>query len=396
MRNGKPKTDKYSKPASSGKPASARTGGTRPREKGAERAPSRPTLPADAYLDEQKADLLAFLQINETPFTEEQILDHFGIEDRRTTFLMRGLLDELVKEDSVVRQSDNTYRADADANLTQGVVDHVNARFAFVVPVSPLGTRGDRDDDIWVSTDDLNGAVDGDRVNVVRFADSRSGSNGGRRRIEGKVTNILERGKSELVGSIDVSPNYGFVVADSRKIYDDIFIPKEKLGGANDNEKVIVRITKFPEPGSRKQRFEGEVVTVLGKAGQNNTEMHAILAEFGLPIHFPEDVEAEAEAIPTKIGRKDTAKRRDMRKTTTFTIDPVDAKDFDDALSVAFLDNGNYEIGVHIADVTHYVTPGTRLEEEAFKRATSVYLVDRVVPMFPAPQRRQADVLGGV
>lgn len=327
--------------------------------------------------------MLAFLQINETSFTEEQILDHFGIEDRRTTFLMRGLLDELVKEDSVVRQSDNTYRADADANLTEGVVDHVNARFAFVVPISPLGTRGDRDDDIWVSTDDLNGAVDGDRVNVVRFADSRNGGNGGRRRIEGKVTNILERGKSELVGSIDVSPNYGFVVADSRKIYDDIFIPKEKLGGANDNEKVIVRITKFPEPGSRKQRFEGEVVTVLGKAGQNNTEMHAILAEFGLPIHFPEDVEAEAEAIPTKIGRKDTAKRRDMRKTTTFTIDPVDAKDFDDALSVAFLDNGNYEIGVHIADVTHYVTPGTRLEEEAFKRATSVYLVDRVVPMLP-------------
>ncbi len=404
MKNQKPKTNKYNKSesgrATSGQsttsraksperspagPRPARASSTRPREQGVDK-PIRPVPQNDTYLDELKADLLAFLQINDTKtFSQEDILEHFGIWDRRTTFLMRGLLDELAEEGNISQQPDKTFRAEANANATEGMVDHVNARFAFVIPVSPLGTRGDRDDDIWVSTDDLNGAVDGDRVQVVAFADSRSGSGGGqaRRRIEGKVTGILERGRSELVGSIDVSPNYGFVVADSRKIYDDIFIPKEKLGGANDSEKVIVRITKFPEPGSRKQRFEGEVITVLGKAGENNTEMHAILAEFGLPIDFPAAVEAEAEAIPTKIGKKDMAKRRDMRETTTFTIDPADAKDFDDALSVAVLDNGNYEIGIHIADVTYYVTPGTMLEEEAFKRATSVYLVDRVVPMLP-------------
>ena len=395
MKNQKPTSNKYTKSATdkptSGRVANgrantpARAASSRPREQGIDK-PIRPVPQNDTYLDELKADLLSFLQINDKKtFSQEEILEHFGVWDRRTIFLMRGLLDELAGEGSISQQSDKTYRADADTNATEGMVDHVNARFAFVIPVSPLGTRGDRDDDIWVSTDDLNGAVDGDRVQVVAFADSRSGSGGGqaRRRIEGKVTGILERGRAELVGSIEVSPNYGFVVADSRKIYDDIFIPKEKLGGAKDDEKVIVRITKFPEPGSRKQRFEGEVVTVLGKAGENNTEMHAILAEFGLPIDFPKDVEAEAEAIPTKIAKKDIAKRRDMRQTTTFTIDPVDAKDFDDALSVVVLDNGNYEIGVHIADVTHYVMPGTLLEEEAFKRATSVYLVDRVVPMLP-------------
>jgi len=129
--------------------------------------------------------------------------------------------------------------------------------------------------------------------------------------------------------------------------------------------------------------MEGQVIEVLGKAGENNTEMHAILAEFGLPINFPKAIEDEAEAIPVKISATEIKKRRDFRETTTFTIDPADAKDFDDALSFTFLENGNYEIGVHIADVTHYVLPETNLEAEAFKRATSVYLVDRVVPMLP-------------
>ncbi|RYC67385.1 ribonuclease R [Spirosoma sordidisoli] len=379
MRNGKPKQNKYTRPdrGDSTKP--------RARERGSEQSKARPIQQADSFLDEMKNDLMAFFQINDQQsFTQEQVLEHFDIGDRRMKLILHGLIGELTDEGAIARQPDNTYRADADANVVAGVVDHVNSRFAFVIAESPTGGRGDRDDDIWVSTDDLNGAVDGDRVRVVRFADSRNGSGGrSRRRIEGKVVSIVERGRTELVGRIDVWPTYGFVVPDSKKIYDDIFIPKEKLGGASDGEKVIVRLTKFPDPGSSKQRFEGEVVTVLGVAGQNNTEMHAILAEFGLPIHFPADVEQEAEAIPTKILKKDLTKRRDMREVTTFTIDPVDAKDFDDALSVQILDNGHYEIGVHIADVTHYVRPGSKLEEEAFKRATSVYLVDRVVPMLP-------------
>ena len=385
MRNGKPKQDKYARPegtrSASGRPNAGQSPTARPREKGLEKtAKTKPIQQTDSFLDELKNDLMAFFQINDDQsFTQEQILDHFDTSDRRMKLIMHGLIGELTEEGTLVRQPDNSYRADANANLTEGVVDHVNSRFAFVIPSTANGVRGDRDDDIWVSTDDLAGAVDGDRVRVVRFTDSRNRG----RRIEGKVANILERGRTELVGRIEVWPTYGFVVPDSKKIYDDIFIPQEKLGGAKDGEKVIVRLSKYPDPDSHKQRFEGEVITVLGLAGQNNTEMHAILAEFGLPILFPEAVEHEADAIPVQIQQKDLAKRRDMREVTTFTIDPVDAKDFDDALSVQILDNGNFEIGVHIADVTHYVLPGSKLEEEAYKRATSVYLVDRVVPMLP-------------
>ncbi|WP_460985366.1 ribonuclease R [Spirosoma fluminis] len=394
MRNGKPKQNKYNRPGGPRPAGTGQSSPTRSREKGLEKQnksgygrsvqqanPGR----ADSFLDEMKNDLMAFFQINsEQSFTQDEVLDHFGTSDRRMKLIMHGLIGELTDEGSLVRLPNGSYRADADANVVEGVVDHVNSRFAFVVPATANGIRGDRDDDIWVSTEDLNGAVDGDRVSVVRFADSRNGSGGrSRRRIEGKVANVIERGRTELVGRIEVWPTYGFVIADSKKIYEDIFIPKEKLGGANDGEKVIVRLTKYPQPNSNKQQFEGEVVTVLGVAGQNNTEMHAILAEFGLPIHFPEDVEREAEAISTDIPETEIANRRDMRDVTTFTIDPVDAKDFDDALSVQILDNGNYQIGVHIADVTHYVVPGSKLESEAYSRATSVYLVDRVVPMLP-------------
>ncbi|MFD2571487.1 ribonuclease R [Spirosoma soli] len=400
MRNGKPKQNKYSKSdgvlsggnrsggnkSSGTRPGASQSAATRPREKGLEksgrgRAGQQASIgQADSFLDELKNDLMAFFQINDDQsFTQDQVLEHFGTSDRRMKLIMHGLIGELTDEGALVKLPNGSYRADADANVAEGVVDHVNSRFAFVVPSTANGIRGDRNEDIWVSTEDLNGAVDGDRVRVVRFTDSRNRG----RRIEGKVANVVERGRTELVGRIEVWPTYGFVIPDSKKIYDDIFIPKEKLGGAKDGDKVIVRLTKYPEAYSSKQRFEGEVLTVLGVAGQNNTEMHAILAEFGLPIHFPEDVEREAEAIPTKILKKDLAKRRDMREVTTFTIDPVDAKDFDDALSVQMLDNGNYEIGVHIADVTYYVKPGSRLEDEAYKRATSVYLVDRVVPMLP-------------
>lgn len=387
MRNGKPKQDKYSHAASGrptgGKPATTSPAATtRPREKGAEKQNrgTRPIQQTDSFLDEMKNDLMAFFQINDgESYTQEQVLDHFNTGDRKTRLLLHGLIHELTDEGAIIRQPDGSYRADEAANLVEGVVDHVNSKFAFVVPVTASGVRGERSDDIWVSTEDLNGAVDGDRVRVLKFSDSGNRS----RRVEGKVANVVDRGRTELVGRIEVWPTYGFVIPDSKKIYEDIFIPKEKLGGASDDEKVIVRLTKYPAGGGGKQRFEGEVVTVLGVAGENNTEMHAILAEFGLPIDFPKDVEAEAETIPTKILKKDLAKRRDMRDVTTFTIDPVDAKDFDDALSVQMLDNGNYEIGIHIADVTNYVKPGSLLEEEAFKRATSVYLVDRVVPMLP-------------
>lgn len=191
---------------------------------------------------------------------------------------------------------------------------------------------------------------------------------------------IEEEFPKQLVGTIQIRPRYAFVVPDSRKIKDDVYIPQSHLMGANDQDKVLVEILEIP---SRSRKASGKVIEILGKSGENDTEMHAILMEYGLPYHFPEAVEAEAEAIPTEIPETEIAKRRDLRSVMTFTIDPKDAKDFDDALSYQVLKNGHLEVGVHIADVSHYVRPGTLLDQEAYARATSVYLVDRVVPMLP-------------
>lgn len=327
---------------------------------------------ADSFLDEMKNDLAAFFEINsQDSYSQTDVLEHFDVYDRKMKLIMHGLIGELTDEGHLTRLSDGRYQFNESDRTVEGRVDHVNPRFAFVITGD-----GERETDVYVSTDDLNGAIDGDRVKVMRFSDS---SNRGRR-IEGRVTDIIERGRTELVGRIEIWPNYGQVIPDSKKIYEEIYVPKDKLGGAQDGDKVILRLTRFPDG---RHRPEGEVISVLGKAGQHNTEMHAILAEFGLPAKFTEEIEREANAIPTDITENDIQKRRDFRGITTFTIDPVDAKDFDDALSIRTLDNGNYEIGVHIADVTHYVRPEMRLEEEAYRRGTSVYLVDRVVPMLP-------------
>ncbi|GAB3932737.1 ribonuclease R [Larkinella terrae] len=327
-----------------------------------------------------KNDIAAFFEINsKESFSQTDVLENFDVTDRKTKLLTHGLLGELADEGQLTRHPDGTYQFNENDRTIEGTVDHVNPRFAFV-------GNGDRDTDVYVSTEDLNGAIDGDKVKVARLSGSSNyggssrGSQNRSRRIEGKVVGIVERGRSEIVGRISTWPNYGQVIPDSKKIYEEIYIPKDKLGAAKDGDKVIVKLTRFPDG---RHRPEGEVTTVLGQAGQNNTEMHAILAEFGLPVHFPDAVEQQSEAISEKIPEAEISKRRDMRSVTTFTIDPDDAKDFDDALSIRHLDNGNYEIGVHIADVTHYIKPGTPLEDEAFKRGTSVYLVDRVVPMLP-------------
>ena len=174
--------------------------------------------------------------------------------------------------------------------------------------------------------------------------------------------------------------DFGFVVVDKKQINNDFFIPKNKMNGAKDGEKVVVKMLNWD---SNSKNPEGEIIQVLGLPGEHETEIHSILAEYGLPYEFPPEVEADAEKINKKITAAEVKKRRDMRKILTFTIDPKDAKDFDDALSLQKLDNGNWEIGVHIADVSHYVRPETILDDEAYKRATSVYLVDRVVPMLP-------------
>ncbi len=217
-------------------------------------------------------------------------------------------------------------------------------------------------------------ALNGDRVKI-NIAARRRGVEP-----EAEVVEIIEKKEQTFIGSLQVDKYFGMLLTDSKFLATDIFIPKAKLKGGQNGDKAIVRITEWPDDAKNPR---GEVVDILGKNGENNAEMHAILAEFGLPYVYPESVERAAKKIDAGITPEVVAARLDMRDVTTFTIDPKDAKDFDDALSIRRLSNGNYEIGVHIADVTHYVTPDTALDREASKRATSVYLVDRVVPMLP-------------
>ena len=216
-------------------------------------------------------------------------------------------------------------------------------------------------------------ALHGDIVKVRLFPNFKG-------KQEGEIVQVLERAKTEFVGTLQVSPRFAFLVPSNNKIHVDIYIPVEKLNGAKDGQKAIAKITEWPKNGVNPI---GEIKAILGNVGENNTEMHAILAEYGLPYEFPKDVERAADLISTIITEEEIAKRRDFRNITTFTIDPVDAKDFDDALSIRKLENGNWEIGVHIADVSHYVKPESMIDKEAVSRATSVYLVDRVVPMLP-------------
>jgi ribonuclease R/exosome complex exonuclease DIS3/RRP44 len=232
----------------------------------------------------------------------------------------------------------------------------------------------DLEEDILVKNKNLNKALQGDTVEVYVFKRSRGG------KTEGEVTKIITRKKTEFVGVIAIQENFAFVDVTDHKMYTDIFIPKNKINGAKQGEKVLVKMEDWPEKAD--SPF-GSVIKVLGMPGEHNTEIHSILAQYGLPYDFPPEVEAYANKLDTSIHSKEIAKRRDMRKDLTFTIDPKDAKDFDDALSFTKLENGNYEIGIHIADVSHYLVPGTILDDEAYERATSVYLVDRVVPMLP-------------
>ncbi len=230
------------------------------------------------------------------------------------------------------------------------------------------------EEDVFIPTNNLNHALDKDTVKVYVY-NRRKG-----KRPEGEVIEVLERHKTDFVGVIDIQKNFSFVSTANPKMYTDIFIPKDKIGEAEQGDVVLVHIEDWP---ARADSPFGKVIKVLGKPGEHDTEIHAILAEYGLPAEFPIEVETYAQKIDTTINEVEIAKRRDMRDTLTFTIDPKDAKDFDDALSFKKLENGNYEIGIHIADVSFYLEEGTILDDEAYQRATSVYLVDRVVPMLP-------------
>ncbi|MBC6111957.1 ribonuclease R [Pedobacter fastidiosus] len=249
-----------------------------------------------------------------------------------------------------------------------GRVDMTADGSAYIIPDDEF------EKDIRVAPRKLKNALHGDSVKVYVFAKK----NGSKR--DGEVIEIIKRAKSDFTGVIKISDRFAFVIADDKKMMHDIFVPLADILGSRNGQRVLVSLTDWPE-GAKNPI--GVVKHVLGDQGENNTEMNAILAQYGFPLSFPPQVEKEANAIPEEIPAEEIAKRKDFRKVLTFTIDPADAKDFDDAISYQKLPNGNHEIGVHIADVSHYVIQGTDLDKEAYSRATSVYLVDRVIPMLP-------------
>ncbi len=283
---------------------------------------------------------------------------------------VRAVVRSLWESGTIELVAEGKYRLGRSSRPTlEGVVDMTSSGSMYVI-VEGL------DKDVHVSARNGFHAMHGDRVRVA-ITRKRKGAMSNP---EGEIVEIVQRSPQRYVGVVDLSPNYAFVKVDSRKMGLDIFVPLRSLNGAKDGEKVVVKITDWPETMKNPQ---GEIVDVLGTPGDNNTEMHAILAEFDLPYGYPSEIEKAANRIPDKITEAEIAKRRDFRGITTFTIDPDDAKDFDDALSMRRLENGLIEVGVHIADVTHYVRPGDVIDAEGQNRATSVYLVDRTIPMLP-------------
>lgn len=232
----------------------------------------------------------------------------------------------------------------------------------------------DEGEPIFIAERNSLRAMNGDKVKVLIYAKRKNHA------LEGEITEIIEKAPQIFIGTLEIQKHFAFLLTDNKILANDIFIPKEKLKGAKNGDKAIVQITSWPE---RAKNPYGEVIDILGTSGENNTEMHAILAEFGLPYSYPQTVEKAADKIDDTIYPDEIKRREDFRNITTFTIDPKDAKDFDDALSVRHLKNGLWEVGVHIADVTYYVKTGSIIDKEAEKRATSIYLVDRVIPMLP-------------
>ena len=300
-------------------------------------------------------------------FNYKQIAAILELSDTKSRNEIIRDLKILKSQDKIHETEIGKYQIISKAEYYEGTIDMTSRKNGYFV-------CEELDDDVFIPFINLNHALDGDKVKVYIY--NRRSS----RKPEAEVLEILERKKKEFVGVIDIQKNFAFVTTANTKMYTDIFITKNKINNAEHGDIVLVNLEDWPKKAD--SPF-GSVIKILGKPGEHNTEIHAILAEYGLPSDFPIEVEAEANKIDTSITEEEIKKRRDLRNVLTFTIDPKDAKDFDDALSFKVLDNGNYEIGVHIADVSHYLQEGTLLDEEAYNRATSVYLVDRVVPMLP-------------
>ena len=303
----------------------------------------------------------------------KQISSRISLESKEDRQSVRKCLEQLVKEKQVESPSEGKYVYRPANQTLVGTIEITSSGHGYLIPdPNPDGTQSR---DVFINKDSLNHALNGDRVQIMLYAYRKKGLP------HGEVTSILQRAKKEFVGTyMAAGKKYGFVVPDNKKVYTDFYIGEENRNGAQNGDKVVVEMTDWPELAS--SPF-GKIVKILGQPGEHETEMHSILAEFDLPYEFPREVELEAEKIPEVLDASEINRRRDVRGIPTLTIDPEDAKDFDDALSIRPLENGHYEIGIHIADVTYYVRPGSKLDEEAYRRGTSVYLVDRVVPMLP-------------
>ena len=302
------------------------------------------------------------------PYNYKQICAILELDDTKSRNEIIKDLKILAAQKVIVENEPGSYLVKAvSQDYYEGTIDMTSRKTAYFI-------CSEFEDDVFIPTNNLNHALDKDKVKVYVYNRRRG------KKPEGEVIEVVERAKTEFVGVIDIQKNFAFVSTANAKMYTDIFVSKEKYNGAEQGDVVIVKIEDWPKKAD--SPF-GSVIKVLGKPGEHDTEIHAILAEYGLPYDFPIEVEVFAQKIDTSIQESEVAKRRDMRNTFTFTIDPRDAKDFDDAISFKKLDNGNFEIGIHIADVSHYLQEGTILDDEAYNRATSVYLVDRVVPMLP-------------
>ncbi len=302
------------------------------------------------------------------PLNAKQVAAKLNLRDNETRETIFEILRDQVREGILIEPEKGKFKLKELKNSITGRVDMTADGSAYIVPDDEF------EQDIYIAPRKLRNALHGDIVKVYAYSKGKS------RKKEGEVVEIIKRAKMEFTGIIQVSDRYAFFMPDDRKMLHDIFIALGDLNGAQNGEKAVAEIIDWPEGAKNPV---GRIKQVLGKQGENNTEMNAILADYGFPLSFPKEVEDEANAIPDAIPQQEISKRRDFRDILTFTIDPFDAKDFDDALSYRELENGNLEVGVHIADVSYYVKPNSALDKEAFERATSVYLVDRVIPMLP-------------
>lgn len=314
-----------------------------------------------------KAGVLQYFENNPTLILDYKIIGNvLQVSDQNTRKLIYDILENLAKSGNIKELSRGKYRYQGDANTIEGILDFTPRGAAYLMV-------DDLDEDIYINPKNTQHAIHGDRVKV-RIINSSN------KKTEGRVVEVVSREREFIVGTLSVSDRFAFLRPDNMRLHVDIYIDKTKINNARNGEKVMVRVLEWPKG---KENPVGEVIEVLGMPGSNEAEMLGILIEHNINIKFPQEVIAQAEFVPTEVSEEMIIDRKDFRKVLTFTIDPHDAKDFDDAISYRILENGNKEIGVHIADVSYYVTPNSPMDMEALKRSNSVYLVDRVVPMLP-------------